>query len=213
MKRKWDPSQWKKSTKLLLGLATAWPYVYLIFFIAGVSVLTLFLSPHRSAEHCGYLEVTQLEKKIQNGEIKELVVKPTEILARNRSETCTYTVFVPQESLRQEILRIAREVDANGVPRVSSVSEEAGPNVSPYAVAGFAAVFVVHMLTIILVLGLIAIYVVLAVKNETLDQTKKIIWLVALALFTLISMPVYWYLYVWRKPPAANGPNESKATT
>lgn len=112
----------------MLGVATAWPPVYLILFLIGVSAITIFLSPNRPS----------------------------------------------------------------------------GQEVSPFAVAGFVAVFAVHMLTIVLVFALIAIYVVLALNNEQLEQSKKIAWVVLLCLFTMVTMPLYWYMYVWRKPMAAS---------
>lgn len=203
MKQRWDASQWKKSTKLLLGLATAWPYIYLIFLVAGVLYATVFLDPSRRAGYCGGIDINQLERKIWNSELKELVVRPTEIVARNRTGPCEYRVAVSNEHSRREILRKARQLDANGVPLVPNISEE---GVSPLAMAGFIAVIVIHMLTIVVVLALIAIYVVLAVTNREFDQTKKIIWIVGLCMLTTITMPVYWYMYVWRKPTAASAP-------
>ena len=203
MKQGWDASQWKKSTKLLLGLATAWPYIYLIFLVAGVLYATVFLDPSRRAGYCGGIDVIQLERRISNGELKELVVRPTEIVAKSRTGTCEYRVAVSDEHSRREILRKARQLDADGVPLVPNISEE---GVSPMAVAGFIAMIVIHMLTIFVVLALIAIYVVLAVTNRQFDQTKKIIWVVGLCMLTTITMPVYWYMYVWRKPTAESAP-------
>lgn len=206
MKWKWDPHLWKRSTKLLLAFVTAWPYVYLILFIGGILAATFFLSPSQGPGFCGEIGEAQLEQKIRNGELKELVVRPTEVLARNRRGSCEYRAWVPDEYSRREILRKAREVDANGSPLVPQISEEAAPRVSPIAVGGFIAVFAVHMLTIVLLLGLITIYIVLAIKNEQLDQTMKILWVVGLCMLTMITMPIYWYLYIWRKPKASERP-------
>ena len=33
-------------------------------------------------------------------------------------------------------------------------------------------------------------------------QTMKIVWALSLCLLTMLAMPVYWYLYVWKKTPA-----------
>lgn len=200
MKWSWEPRLWKRSTKLLLGFATAWPYVYVILFIGGVLAITLFLTPKRGAGSCGDISPGSLEYKIRNRELKELVVTPTEILSRNRAGTCQYRTWLPNENSQKEILRKARELDADGVPFVTQISEEAPPNASPIAVTGFVAVFALHMLTVVMVLGLIAIYIVLAIKNQQMDQTTKIGWVVGMCLVNMIAMPAYWYLYVWRQP-------------
>lgn len=201
MQPKSDPTTWKNSTRLLLGVVTVWPHFYLIFFVAGVFYITVFLDPSRRAGYCGGIDINQLEHKIWNGELNEIVVKPTEVVARSRSDTCEYRVAVSDEHARRQILREARKLDANGVPLVPKISEE---GVSPFAVVGFIAVFVIHMLTLVLVLALIAIYVVLAINNQQFDQTKKIIWVVAMCMLTMVAMPVYWYLHVWRKPSAVS---------
>jgi len=199
----WDPRQWKRSTKLLLAFATAWPYVYLILFFGGILAVAFFLDPNQRAGFCGDIGEPSLEHKIRKGELRELVVRPTEILARNRSGTCEYRTWVPDEYTRKEIQRKARELDANGSPLVPQITQEEAPPVSPFAVVGFVAAFAVHMLTIVLLLGLITVYIVLAIKNQQLDQTMKIMWVVGLCMLTMIAMPVYWYMYVWRKPPPA----------
>ena len=200
----WNPRRWKRSTKLLLGFATAWPYVYLILFFVAVLGITLFLKPNRLSGFCGDTGVAQLEQKIRNGEIRELVIKSTEILARSRSGNCEYRVAIRNEYQRRAILRAANELDANREPLVPRISHNDAPPVSPIAVVYFIVVFVAHMLTIVLLLGLITIYVVLAIKNEQFDQTMKIAWVVGFGLVTMVAMPVYYYLYVWRKPPVAS---------
>ena len=65
---------------------------------------------------------------------------------------------------------------------------------------GFSGFFVLHLLTMLLMLALMPFYIILAVKNERLDQTMRIIWVVLLCTLGLLANPVYWFLYVWRKP-------------
>ena len=213
MRSSWDPRLWKKSTKLLLGFATVWPHVYLLIFFGGAVAITFLLAPNREPGFCGDTGVVQLEQKIRNGELRELVVRPTEIRARNRSGTCEYRVVVRDEYERREILRKAREVGANGEPLVPQISTEDKPPVSPLAVAGFVAVFAVHMLTIVLLFLLVTIYIILVVRNEQFDQTTKIAWIVSFCLVTMIAFPVYWYLYVWREPAVASPGPPPQMTT
>jgi len=59
-------------------------------------------------------------------------------------------------------------------------------------------------------IGLMPLYIILAVKNEYIDQTMKIMWAVLICMVGIFAMPVYWYLYIWRnQPPAATLPKAS----
>lgn len=205
MKRSWDPSLWKKSTKLLLGLATIWPHTYLLLFFVGLLSIWLFAVPNQVQRpgYCGTINPLELEQKIDKGELAELIVTPGEFIARNRPGTCEYRTPVIHEPTREKILQKARELDPNGVPRVAKIGSETKPDVSPAAISGFVALVLIHLFTIVLVLGLLAIYIILTVKNQRLDQTMRIVWVLLLALLTMFSMPLYWYWYVWRKPSEA----------
>jgi hypothetical protein len=65
----------------------------------------------------------------------------------------------------------------------------------------FMVIFPLHMLTMLSVFALIAIYVVLAVKNKDLDDTMRIIWVLLLVMFNILAAPAYWWLCVWNTPP------------
>lgn len=207
----WDPQTWKKATKVLLGIATIWPIVYMGIFMVGMFSMFLFLpfAEKSSSRNCGNVDLLQLERKIKNGEIKQLTVRPREIVAWDRVGNCEFTITVTNESTRQEILADAREV-VNGQPRVEKIEEESADRaeVSPFVPAGFFAFFALHMLTILLTLGLMPLYIILAVKNESLDQTMRIVWVVLMCTMGMVVNPVYWYLYVWKKrpTPAPNKP-------
>lgn len=64
----------------------------------------------------------------------------------------------------------------------------------------FAAFFVVHFLTIFLVLGLTVIYIINVFRNNRVAQDKKALWAVVIFLGNIVAMPVYWYLYIWPEP-------------
>ncbi|HEY9283512.1 MAG TPA: hypothetical protein VIP46_08665 [Pyrinomonadaceae bacterium] len=64
------------------------------------------------------------------------------------------------------------------------------------------ALFALHALTILSVLGLMIFYMIDAFRNERVAQDKKVLWAVMLFFGNLIAMPVYWYLYIWREPDA-----------
>jgi len=154
-----------------------------LFFVVMLSMfLFIPFEAERSKRTCE-LDLLQLDRKIKNGELKQLTVRREEITAMDRAGTCDYHTYVSNESTREEILREARELDANGVPRVPKIEENAVEErpLAPAAFSlGFSGFFVLHLLTMLLMLALMPFYIILAVKNERLDQTMRIIWVVLL---------------------------------
>jgi len=206
----WEPSGWKRSMKLLLGIATVWPPIYMVLFIASIFSMFLFLpfADDRSNRRCGDLDLLQLDQKIKNGEIKQLTVRPTEIVAWDRVGNCEFEIFVSNESTRERILNEAREI-VNEHQRVEKIEEETTqPASSRVFPIGIAFLFGAHMITILLIIGLMPLYIILAVKSDHHDQTMRIIWVVLICMLGMFAMPVYWYLYIWRKrqpsSPVAN---------
>lgn len=208
----WQPHTWKRRNKLLLGLATIWPPVYMVLFMVGMFsmvILLPFAADRDSGKRCGGdVDLLQLDQRIKNGEIKQLTLRGTEIVAVDRAENCEYRVFTSNESSRQAILKDAREI-VNGVPRVEKVEEETGQSKVPFAFpVGIVLLFGAHFLTIILMMGLMPLYIILAVKDERHDQTMRIIWVVLFCTIGMFAMPIYWFLYVWRE----RGPGDAVAS-
>ena len=198
----WEPSRWKRSTKVLLGLATVWPPVYMLLFVLTIfSFMMLVPFAERSNQRFEDIDLIQLDRKIMNGELKQLTIKPSEIIAFDRTDR-EYHVWVSNKSTREEILREARELDSRGRQRVDKIDEEsAGASVSPLFPIGIVVLFCAHMITILLTMGLMPLYIILTVKSERHDQTARIIWVVLICMLGMFAMPIYWYLYVWRDAP------------
>jgi hypothetical protein len=207
----WEPRSWRKSAKVALGIVTIWPIVYIGLFVFSMfSIILLLPSTEKlSNRNCGNVDLLQLDRKIKNGEIKQLTVRPREIAALDRVGDCEFTIAVTNESTRQEILTEARKI-VDGRQRVEKIEEDATDRdeLPAFAVVGFVGLMVVHMFSVLLMVGLMPLYIILAVKNEGLDQTMRIVWVVLLATIGMFVNPVYWYLYVWRKPPAASTPTD-----
>lgn len=200
----WEPRTWKTSVKLLLGLVTIWPIIYIglfmLFIFSGLFFSALMdqqTEPSRSR-----LDLIQLERKIQNSDIVELKISATEIEAIDRNGR-RFVTDVGNESTREEIIRLARELDSNHNPRVNKINENSSePPINPVLPVGFALLIVMHMGTILLMFVLMPLYILLAVKDASHDQTMRIVWIVLMATTGMLVMPVYWYLYVWRKQPS-----------
>ncbi len=195
----------KKSTKILLGLATIWPVVYmLLFFLTIFSVLIFWsFAQERSNRNSQSIDLIQLEQKIKNGELKSLTIRGSEMTAIDRLNDQEYRVQVTNDRTKAEILKQARDFDASGKPRVEKVDEESGATFPTLFPVGFILLFVVHMFTILLIMTLMAFYIVQVVRTDRLDQTMKILWTVLICMVGIGAMPVYWYLYIWREPATA----------
>ncbi len=63
----------------------------------------------------------------------------------------------------------------------------------------FPVILIMHLLTIIDIMGLTIYYILHAVKNESLEQDMRIVWIVLILLGNMIAMPIYWYLNIWRE--------------
>lgn len=71
----------------------------------------------------------------------------------------------------------------------------------------FAVLFVFHMLTIFLSLGLTVFYSIHAAKNEALKSELKIVWVVLFIFAGIVTFPIYWYLQIWNSPDDTDGPS------
>ncbi len=67
-----------------------------------------------------------------------------------------------------------------------------------------ALILPLHLFTMLAVMGLMVFYIVNVFRNDRVDKDKKALWAVVLFMGNMIAMPIYWYLYIWREPPAAD---------
>ena len=65
-------------------------------------------------------------------------------------------------------------------------------------------IFPLHLITILLSLALFILYLIdILINNKSLVDDKKILWVVLLFVGGFITMPFYWYMYVWKSPKHA----------
>jgi len=60
-------------------------------------------------------------------------------------------------------------------------------------------IFPLHFFTMFEIFVLIAIYMLYLFKTDVVPQDKKALWAVILFLGNVFSMPIFWYLYIWKK--------------
>lgn len=63
--------------------------------------------------------------------------------------------------------------------------------------AAFLAFFAAHLGTMFLTFGLSAFYVIYLFKTDRVPQDKKALRAVVLLLGNVMTMPVFFYLYIW----------------
>lgn len=112
----------KKSSKILLALATIWPFLYMILFM-GVAVSLIFL--------------------------------------RGNEPGFIWAIIIP-----------------------------------------------LHILTMLWIMGLTVFYMVNVFRNDRVNKDMKVLWAVVLFMGSIIAMPIYWYLYIWRVAPSPSIGNE-----
>lgn len=63
----------------------------------------------------------------------------------------------------------------------------------------FRVIIPLHLLTMLEVLGLMIFYIVNIFRNDRVVKDKKALWAVVIFLGNVMTMPVYWYLYIWKE--------------
>ena len=65
----------------------------------------------------------------------------------------------------------------------------------------WAVIIPLHLLTMLGIFALLAIYMVNVFRNDRVTKDMKVLWAVVIFMGGMIAMPVYWYLYIWRDTP------------
>jgi membrane protein implicated in regulation of membrane protease activity len=73
-------------------------------------------------------------------------------------------------------------------------------------IAFFVGLLVAHTGVILLSFALLVWYLVALVRHATLNSELKVIWVLILFSFNSLAMPVYWYLYIWRRQSPRDTP-------
>ena len=62
----------------------------------------------------------------------------------------------------------------------------------------FFAIFPLHCLTILIMLGLMVFYLAHIIKNRSVSDNVRVVFGVGIYLMPYIAMPVYYYFFIWR---------------
>jgi hypothetical protein len=72
----------------------------------------------------------------------------------------------------------------------------------------WAIIIPLHILTMLWIMGLTVFYMVNVFRNDRVNKDMKVLWAVVLFMRSIIAMPIYWYLYIWRDVSAPSIGNE-----
>lgn len=64
----------------------------------------------------------------------------------------------------------------------------------------FRYIFPLHCGTMLIILASTGIYIFHAYKTDRIADDKRVLWVIILFLGNMVAFPVYWYLYLWRRP-------------
>lgn len=64
----------------------------------------------------------------------------------------------------------------------------------------FGYLFGVHIFTMLLMVILLIIFIRDVFKNDMVVETRKTLWTVLLLFGNIIAMPIYYYIFIWKKP-------------
>lgn len=81
------------------------------------------------------------------------------------------------------------------------ISAESSSNDFPLALIPFFTIFPLHFCTIFLSFILMAFYLVHVIKNTTGNETIRIILALGNFFMPFLSMPIYFYLFIWLEIP------------
>lgn len=71
---------------------------------------------------------------------------------------------------------------------------DGSPQMPPF----FGLLIVLHLFTMLEMVGLLVCYLLHLFKTDAIPQDKKALWAVVLFMGNALAMPVYWYLYIWK---------------
>lgn len=64
----------------------------------------------------------------------------------------------------------------------------------------FGYLFGGHIFTMLLMVILLIIYIRDVFENDMVLETRKTLWTILLLFGNMIAMPIYWYIYIWKRP-------------
>jgi hypothetical protein len=68
----------------------------------------------------------------------------------------------------------------------------------------FASIFVLHVVVMALGFALTIYYLVLVFRSKTMEQWQKMLWGLLLFFGNIFVLPIFFFVYIWRRAGSAN---------
>jgi tellurite resistance protein TehA-like permease len=83
---------------------------------------------------------------------------------------------------------------------IKMISEISNAGSAPDALAfsGFASMFIMIGITVLLSIGLLIYYIVHAVNNKSLTSEERLMWILLFVFISTIAFMIYWVLRIWQ---------------
>jgi len=102
--------------------STARQIIFWLLIIAGALLIYKLVNP--GGKNIANIDLTQLNQKIKDKELKSLLVKQAETVAVDKNNGVEYHVPLTNEQTKNDILKSAWTLDSEGKPLVPNVQEE-----------------------------------------------------------------------------------------
>jgi Trk-type K+ transport system membrane component len=83
---------------------------------------------------------------------------------------------------------------------IKMISEISNAGSAPHdlAFSGFASMFIMIGITVLLSIGLLIFYIVHAVNNKSLTSEERLMWILLFIFISTIAFMIYWVLRIWQ---------------
>ena len=68
----------------------------------------------------------------------------------------------------------------------------------------FPIISVLHHFTIFWIVPLIVFYLYYLFKTDKVPKNEKALWAAVIIVGNMLTMPVFWFLYIWKDPKTSN---------
>lgn len=62
------------------------------------------------------------------------------------------------------------------------------------------ALFIAHLGTMLLILGLTVFYAAHAYRSRRVPENRRVLWVMLNVIGSFVAQIIYWYVFIWREP-------------
>ena len=70
----------------------------------------------------------------------------------------------------------------------------------------FDVIFWIHLVVMFWIVLLMVVYLAHIVRNPRLKNESRAVWVIVVIMASILAMPIYWYLEIWREQKVVTSP-------